>query len=237
MIGALLGVVGMVTAACAQESGLKDSFDKSQYNELLEHKLRVEVAAPVVLVGRVTKVGYIGPPRPSPGDVRMNTQLTRITIDVETVIKGSVPTNLVTFYYFIFAKENATDLGRPRYIPEGGQRRIFFLKPENGLLRSVGDVTDYTLGLRSGRHARDYCQGENAGGCIGMMLLTPGESDFENDAFARDLYQSAYVTGVLCSRTAARTLLERLMQSRDSKIAASARATVVMMRGEARGTA
>ena len=229
LVRAPLALMFVIALGCTRAADLEDSLDKSQYSELFDHKLRVEVSAPIILAGRVVKFTNVGKPRPSPGDPPVRTQLTRITIDVETVIKGGISTSTVEFFYFTFATENYTDLGMPRYTPKFGQRRIFFLKSEKGSLRSVGDVTDYTLTLRSGRHSKDYCQGQNPGCCIARMLLIPGESGFDKDAFARDLYQSEYAAEVLCSTNEARALLESLTRHLDRKVAASARSTMTML--------
>lgn len=226
---ALAAVVAAAAFGCAHASDLRDSFDKSQYYELFDHKLRVEVAAPVILAGRVVKVTQLGGPRRSAGDPSLKTQLTRITIDVENVIKGSVTASPVDFLYYIFSPENTRDLARLRYIPEIGQRRIFFLTSGKGHLRSIGDVTDYTLRLASGRHGRDFCYGQEPGCCIARILLTPGESEIDNDAFARSLVESEYVAEVLCSPTEARGLLQSLVQYPDQRVAAGARATLAMV--------
>jgi hypothetical protein len=89
-------------------------------------------------------------------------------------IKGvSSETKDLEFYFFAFSPDNQVDLGIPRYVPEVGQRRVYFLSPWENTFRSVGDVTDYSLPVRTGSPSRQSCNDQEPGCCIAEVLLTP----------------------------------------------------------------
>jgi hypothetical protein len=201
----------------------------SNYREPFETKLRMEIAAPLILLGQVLDVRDIGKPTKSAGDPRIEIQLTSVTVLVETVIKGSVDSDIVKFLYFAYARSNAADLGIPRYTPSIGQRRIYFLRQDMGKYRSVGDVADYTLRIYSGTHASAFCQGNNPGCCIARLLLVPGPG-LNSKWFAASLSEAAYVAEVLCSRTVSLDLMQRLAQNPDNEISTVARQIVAYMK-------
>jgi hypothetical protein len=221
-----LGFLLVSLTGCTRSSEPQDSFEQSQYSQSFADKLRFESSAPNIVLGRVLELEKAGKPRTSPGDSRVKTQLTRIKINVEKEIQGNIGVNPLQFVYFTFSSENTADLGVPRYIPEVGQRRIYFLKPSGDSFRSVGDVTDYTLKVRSGTHVGNSCLGK-PGCCIADLLLIPGELDLDANAFIRDLDEAEYAGEILCSRSVALDLLTRLTKNPDQRIAE--RASEIMM--------
>jgi hypothetical protein len=206
---------------CNSGARLRDQFNMAEYHLPVGAKYRVELSAPIILAGRVKAVNTIGAPTRSPGDHRIKTQLTRITIDVEQEIRGTLSAGPVDFYFFAYALENTRDLGVPRYVPHVGQRRIYFLKQSTEGYRSVGDVTNYNLAVRSGTHARDFCRGKAPGCCIAEILLTPS-ADCEVEAFVADLGPAAFAAGELCSSQETERLVDRLTRNEDMRIAAAA---------------
>ena len=184
------------------------------------------MAAPVIVLGRVLEVDEIGQPKPSSGDRRIRTELTKIKIDIQTVVKGSVRSNPIEFYYFTYSSAGSEiDLGAPRYLPEIGQRRIYFLKPYKTSYRSVGDVTDYTLRVSSGNHSGMFCEGRGPGCCIAEILLVP-QQGVDGKWFVIDLTTSEYVAEVLCSRRTAQDLMQKLLQYPDQKLSDAAREVI-----------
>jgi hypothetical protein len=191
-----------------------------------DRRLRLEGGAPVIVLGHVLQVDEIGQPQQSSREPRIGTQLTRITIGVEEVIKGNVKLNQIEFYYFTFSPAaSEVDLGVPRYLPDVGQRRIYFLKPSYGSYRSVGDVTDYTLRVSSGSHTKGFCRGKSPNRCIAEILLLP-QADVDTKLFIVDLIRSEYVAEVLCSRLTAEDLMQKLTHHPDQSIADGAREVI-----------
>jgi hypothetical protein len=208
--------------ACTGGSGIRDSFKTADFRMPFDQRLRIEIAAPVIVLGRVLKVDTVGEPHASPGDARIKTQLTRIQIAVEQLIKGNVRSNGIEFYYFTYSTDNHVDFGVPRYIPNVGQRRIYFLQPWKTTYRSIGDVTDYTLRVDSGRHPREFCRGEPPGCCIAEILLTPGVG-VDPHYFTPALIKADYVAKILCSPARAQQLVERLTKYPNRQVANRAR--------------
>lgn len=222
-LAGILAVIALSSlVGCTHAADLQDQFGMSDYRLSFDERLRIEKAAPNIVLGKVLAVNEVGKPRRSPGDFRIKTQLTRIKIDVEEVIKGDVRSNRMNFYFFTYSSQNKVDLGVPRYEPEVGQRRVYFLRPWQDSYRSVGDVTNYNLPVRSGTHARGFCQGKEPGCCIAEILLVPTQ-DIDVQWFVHELGPlSAYAAGVLCSPRKAQELLQQLAQNPDTRIADSA---------------
>jgi hypothetical protein len=226
--GITLGIVFAGLFGCAQVPDLQDSFRTSDFRLPYDQRLLIEAGAPVIVVGRVVESRAIGRPRNSPGDSRVRTQLTRLKISIEEVVKGAVRTNTLEFYYFTYSLDNTVDLGVPWYIPRVGQRRVYFLRLEGGVYRSVGDVTNYTLEVSSGIHSLGFCRGKAPGCCIAEMLLTPGR-DMDVNMFVEGLYKAGYAAKQFCSATNARELMERLARNPDKRIADRAREVIQML--------
>jgi hypothetical protein len=184
-------------------------------------RLQSEISAPIIVLGRVESADSVGRPRRSFGDPRIMVQLTRIRLQIEQVLKGPLGGDRLNFYYYTYSLENDRDLGVPRFRPIPGDRRIFFLQGFDGGYRSVGDVTDYTLAVKSGYHRRDFCGGKPIGCCIAETLLTPGEG-YDPRRFAPTVGQTAAVAKVLCSQDRALELVQELERSPDALISRAA---------------
>jgi len=220
-----LAVMGFL--ACGPAAELRDGVQPSDYHLSFQERLRLEISAPVIVVGRVIDVQAVGQPGTSQGDPRIKTQLSRIRILVEAVVKGSLQENEIGFYYFLYSSENEVDLGVPCYLPAVGQRRIYFLRRWKSDYRSVGDVLDYTIQVPTGFHANNFCRNEQAGCCIADLLLTPGE-DMDPPSFVAGLVTAKATADILCSTDQTRQLLEQLTGNPDSRIVDGARDVMAM---------
>lgn len=230
MIRLAVGIVLGSLVGFTQPRELQDQFKMSDYRLPFNERLRIEAAAPIILFGKVLSVSNVGTAQRSTGDTRIKTQLTQIRIDVEETIKGSVDSNPLQFYFFTYSAENEIDLGIQRYMPEVGQRRIYFLKPWDHMYRSVGDVTTYNLPVHSGTHPKGFCQGKEPGCCMAEILLGP-QPDIDVEWFVHDLGPSStYAAGVLCSPRKAEELVGALTRHSDTRIAGAATDTISMLK-------
>lgn len=100
-------------------------------------------AAPVIVVGRIISDSAVGRSHPSKWDESIQVQRSRVKVDIENNLKGKVPVGQVSICYFIYL--NAPD-GPPRLggSQRGGRwhigdREIFFLRWDSGVLRTVCD--------------------------------------------------------------------------------------------------
>ena len=95
--GVLIGILLCGFVGCSRADEIHDQFHTSDYTLPFYKRLRIEKAAPIIVLGRVISVTNVGGPKKSPGDSRIKTQLTRIRIDVEETIKGSVGLGPIEF--------------------------------------------------------------------------------------------------------------------------------------------
>lgn len=208
--------------------GRADLFTLSEYTMTYHDRLLKEVQAPLIVLGVVVNVRVTGKPRPSPGDPRITTQETVISIKVENVIKGHVSQGHLDIIFYKYSVSNKRELGRRTYDPETGQRQVFFLRREGEAYRTVGDVTHYTLPVRSTSTGSNRCIGKTTGCCIADLLLAP-PTITETAGFLRDLPQATYAAAVLCSPQEAREKLEALARHDPGRIGGDAEDMVRML--------
>lgn len=211
----------VLLTGCRTSTSLPDLFEPSEFTKAFRDRMRTEMTAPIILVGRVVRSRLIGAARRSLHDSRVLLQLTQVTVEPEQILKGPDQGDQLTFYYYDYSSANDRDLGIPRYIPRIGQRRIYFLQPFRGGFRSVGDVADYTVTVWSGYHSRDFCKGKSVGCCIAEILLEPG-TGYDSLSFANQLARAASAATVFCSRTVALRLVQQLADNSDRQISRAA---------------
>jgi hypothetical protein len=171
----------------------------------------------LVLVGTVTAVRDLGAPKHADQFPQLMLQCTEITANVETQLKGELPGGIVRFYYYILSKLSSADLGPPKYIPIVGQRRMFFLTSEGALVRSIGDVRDYTLRVSTGYHDRRVLDSLPFGQRAALVLLTPGQG-YSPGEFAKNLDVGVYVSDRLNSTAYTDSLLDSLRGVEDAEV-------------------
>jgi hypothetical protein len=218
---AIMALLLACTAGCSHDLGIRDEFRMADYQPATGDRERIELAAPVIVLGTVVGVTNVGHPRISPGDPRIKTQLTRIRISVEQIIKGAPSTSALEFYFFAYSSQNTVDLGVRRYVPQVGQHRIYFLKPWRRTFRSVGDVVNYTVSTANGNHKPGFCQGKEPGCCIAEVLLVP-EPDRDTSRFALDLWRAAFTASEFCSPSRVRELVKALTRDPDPQVSGGA---------------
>jgi hypothetical protein len=215
-----------VLFGCASNESLRDQFLRQDFKRSFNERIRFEATAPLIVVGQVLKVEDVGSPQRAIDDHRVGVQLTRITVNVEETIKGTIKSGPLSFFYFRYSPDTSEiDLGARRYIPDVGQRRMFFLKPAGSMYRMIGDVLDYTLPVNTGSHSGELCTGQSPGCCIARILLIP-HPDVETQWYLVNLIQSEAVAEILCSRQATEELMRSLTQHSDQRIANGAREVI-----------
>jgi hypothetical protein len=91
---------------------LHDEFKLADLQLSYDDKLRMEAAAPIVVLGKVTEVKVIGRPHRSQAEPRVWVQLKQIAVQIEETIKGRASDGSLWFYYFSFSEYSEADLGR-----------------------------------------------------------------------------------------------------------------------------
>lgn len=211
-----VGVLVLLLASCSPQPHLSDLFDPIHLKT--RQRLDFIESAPIVVVGRVRSVPSIGGVRSAARLPEMKIELTRISIDVENVLTGEVSGSELEFYYFVFSARNHRDLGVPAYFPVLGERRVFFLKSEAGVIRSVGDVTNCTLRVASGSHIGFKRPANSSlGQTISLILLTPGEK-CDAEVFRAQIAQAFFIATALSTESYALSLLEKLLRDNNEAV-------------------
>src|SRR5665213_1573414 len=102
-------------------------------------------ASPIVLVGTVRSTTVISRGLPARKQSTLRLDLMKAEITVENSLRAALQSTDAQFYYFEFSPMNGGYSGPPRYHLDRADRRVFFLTRDSGVLRSSGDVLDYTL--------------------------------------------------------------------------------------------
>jgi hypothetical protein len=101
-----------------------------------------------------------------------------VHVSCETVLRGDIPTGDFRFYYYDESPD--TRQHNPRYkrpfAARPGRRYLFFLKRDMGVLRSVGDVGEYSVEIASGRHWNLTTKRDSIAQQLAEVMLSLGES-------------------------------------------------------------
>ncbi len=137
-------------------------------------------SAPVVVAGAIWSDARAG--------LGHGLELRRVKVGIENVLKGDVPLGPAEIYYFTLPPD--ADEPQPLGMWHAGERRIFYLRPEVGVLHTACDGRDdCTIPYETGSHAGfrpdthrpvDYA--------IAELLLTPGDG-VTDEQFAHSIEQ------------------------------------------------
>ena len=106
--------------------------------------------------------------------------------NVDNVIAGAAVGDKIRFFFYVDPQQ------KPRYYPESGRSYIIALRRENGVLRSMADVTQLAIRVYSGKHEQDQIPVElGPGAAIAYILLTLGKG-VDLALFSRNLSASVY---------------------------------------------
>ena len=162
--------------------------------------------ASVIVVGRCKSVDAFNPQRNDP-----EIGLTKVTISVENVLKGNPPAGETVFYlYRVVGGFNGP---KPNWV-KVGDRGIFYLTEERGVLRSVHDIWESHTKVFGGQHDAISASGDIEA-AIAEVVIVPGK-DFDRDEYLHSLADSVEFLGVGPQRIV--PLLETLVSDNDSEM-------------------
>jgi hypothetical protein len=207
---ALAVITCLLLVGCNSRLALCDYWDP---RDLIErHDYETMRLSPIIVVGKVTSVETVRKGYRASRQPNLFLDLMKVKIDVENILRGEGLGSNLVFYFFAYSPRNGGYSGPPRYEVGAGNRRIFFLTRDLGVLRSSGDVLDYTLHVASGSH-RGLGLSSDLGESISEILLGLG-NEFDPDAMARSILRSAPSADRFSSRLNTVALLERLVSDR-----------------------
>lgn len=135
------------------------------------------VYSPIIVAGTIVDVAPAG----SATDFEflgshLSLRLRRITVDVEKAIEGDLSPGRIEVLMFLYefeTKGRGYAIGPNPFYPVVGQRKIMFLRRENGLLRSWSDVYSMDIELFGGKlQGLVFEQSDTAGDRILRTFLT-----------------------------------------------------------------
>ncbi len=141
-------------------------------------------SAPVVIVGVIRYDRMVLRPVLMHRDRRTPLQMRRMSVAVENVLRGDIPAQEVDIYYFTWA--GGFNGPQPLGMWRAGSRRIFWLRRDAGVLRTVCDGWDRcTWGVYSGSHASvKRSPDEDIHRAVADISLTRGEGSVNEARFA-----------------------------------------------------
>ena len=166
--------------------------------------------APIAVVARVGQNQKIGQSRPAFRYPLVLLELHAVRCRLEIQLKGHPIGEEFTFYYF--AQDPNSPQPNPIYnklfAAKAGGRYLFFFSEENGALRAIGDVGEYSIPVQSGQHP-GYKAPSELGRAAADILLSRGEGA-NDEAFAHNILLDAPLLDKWGSRLYNSQLLRRL---------------------------
>jgi hypothetical protein len=96
----------------------------------------------------------------------------------ENSLSGGLTDPEIRFFYFAdgrYPDSKPDPVYKRLFQAEPGSRYLFFLTRDRGVLRSIGDVGDYTILVSTGTHPNGSTKDGNTGRRMSEILLNPGE--------------------------------------------------------------
>lgn len=139
---------------------------------------------PVAVVGVIEADHLVFKPVRMRSDPRIPLQLRRVRIQIENVLRGDVAGNSAEFFYYTWA--GGFDGNQPLGFWRLGDRRVFLLRWDSGILRTACDGADgCTWGIFSGAHPGYRSDPKQpVGYAIADILLTRREGRIRESRFA-----------------------------------------------------
>jgi hypothetical protein len=106
--------------------------------------------APLVAVAVITSDTLVRGPVHSHWNANLLLQLRKVRVRVENVLRGKFDSDSMTIYYFAWYRW--TGGNRPLGGWKPGDRRIFWIREDSGVLRAACDGPDCTMPVYSGAH-------------------------------------------------------------------------------------
>ncbi len=150
-------------------------------------------SAPIVVAGILVSDTQILHRVPEHADPSTPLQLRQLRVTVENVLKGDLSRGDILVYYFAFA--GGFDGPRPLGMWRTGDRRVLWLRRDNGVLRTACDGwDDCSEGVYSGAHPHLVVDSRKpVAYAVADILLTRGEGKIADGTFAAAVLRGAPV--------------------------------------------
>lgn len=133
--------------------------------------------APKIAIVTIEKAAWLGPDYPiTPGKLVL--RLVAVDATVENLIQGELREGPIRFYFFTNSVTAGDAYATVQTWFDAGSRYVVFLREDGGILRTMADLTQPNIKIRSGRHdklplsLKDAPRGD-PGAVIAAAALTP----------------------------------------------------------------
>jgi hypothetical protein len=133
--------------------------------------------APIIVVASVERNEVIAKHLEAAHYHGLYLDLHAVRCKLEKSLKGDLTGSELNFFYFgdgRYPDSSPNPLHKRLYKAEPGLRYVFFLTRDHDVLRSIGDVGEYSIRVATGAHSGSQTQGADTGQLISEVLLTPG---------------------------------------------------------------
>ena len=174
--------------------------------------------APVVCIATIESAQQVGPDVPVADELSIH--LVEVRAQMEVVLRGDVTPGPLRFYHFTNALVPNVGYTTPLSWFQPKHRYALFLRKDHGLLRTMADLAQPVIRIRSG--VQDYAGGKHiptspaVGAMVAEIALTP--SPDREAGFAAGLEDTYGHLLSVASRTEIALILKRLVASHDRQI-------------------
>ena len=169
----LFAVILLVGVGCGTSPRLVD------YNVRADYMTEI-FPAPLVVVAVIISDTLVRAPVPSHWNANLLLQLRKLRVRVENVLRGKSDSETMTIYYFGWYEY--TGGNRPLGDWRPGDRRVFWLREDSGVLRMACDGPDCTMPVYSGAHPYYKPDLQKPLGCaLADIWFTRGEKTTDSD--------------------------------------------------------
>ena len=206
-------LTSLALGGCHRRPDLVDALGTAIDGEqliLLVHDVRK--LAPIIVVASVEKNEVVGKHVEAAHYQGVYLDLHAVRCKRENSLKGGLTGPELTFFYFAdgrYPDSKPNPLHKRLFQADPGSRYLFFLTRDRGMLRSIGDVGDYSILVSTGSHPEGPAKDVDIGTLISEILLVPGNGA-DLDLMAKKLVQYRWTTDDWGSRVLTVQLLRRL---------------------------
>jgi hypothetical protein len=206
-------VTSLAIGGCQRRPGLVDTLGTAVGDQQLtiwDHDARE--LAPIIVVASVEENRVIAKHVEATHYQGVYLDLHAVRCKRENSLKGGLTGPELRFLYFAdgrYPDSKPDPCYKRLFQAEPGSRYLFFLTRDRGVLRSVGDVGDYSILVSTGTHLDVSTKEEDTGTLVSEVLLTPGNGA-NLDLMAKKLPEYRETADMWGSRPLTVELLRRL---------------------------
>jgi hypothetical protein len=193
---------------------LVDTLGTAVDSLFFQDKAKPQQLAPIIVVAVVEENRIVAKHVEAARYASVYLDLHAVRCKRENSLKGGLTEAGLEFFYFAdgrYADSKPSPHYKRQFQAEPGSRYLFFLSRDRDVLRSIGDVGEYSVLVATGAHPDLSTTNGDTGSMIPEILLTPGNgADFALMASGSQMERSSSIADAWGSRLLTVQLLRRL---------------------------